>query len=184
MKVKVGIDPDARLKTRPTLHRTLKKEERRYGAFGISCLLSGRVLRKMTAGAVLCRPNGISRRLVAGRTGNRFSGTMEKEGKLECLRCGRCCLADFAAYVTDEDLRRWEKEKRQDILDMLAREHASWEGDHLVSADSGRTLHGCPFFFFDGTRFGCAIHETRPAACRNYEPGSSGLCPQFFKMHA
>jgi Fe-S-cluster containining protein len=76
-----------------------------------------------------------------------------------------------------------EKEKRQDILDMLA---GNTRPGKRSSGFGGfrRTLHGCPFFFFDGTRFGCAIHETRPAACRNYEPGSSGLCPQFFKTHA
>jgi Fe-S-cluster containining protein len=34
---------------------------------------------------------------------------------------------------------------------------------------------------FDGENFCCAIHETRPATCRHYEPGSSELCPQFRK---
>ncbi|MFO7570309.1 MAG: YkgJ family cysteine cluster protein [Smithellaceae bacterium] len=106
---------------------------------------------------------------------------MNSDQKVECRRCGRCCLADFAAYVTVYDIRRWKEENRQDILRMLDSEHAAWEGDHLVSADSGRTLHGCPFFFFDGEQFGCAIHDTRPATCRQYEPGSSELCPQFGK---
>ncbi len=100
---------------------------------------------------------------------------------MECLRCGRCCLADFAAYVTEEDIARWKKENRQDILGMLKHEHAAWEGDHLVCADTGKSLGGCPFFFFDGLQFGCAIHDTRPMTCRHYEPGSSELCPQFFK---
>ena len=31
--------------------------------------------------------------------------------------------------------------------------------------------------------FGCAIHDTRPATCRHYEPGSSELCPQFSKIN-
>ena len=106
---------------------------------------------------------------------------MNEDKKLECQRCGRCCLADFAAYVTDDDIQRWKAQRRLDILCILTREHAAWEGDHLISADSGQTLHGCPFFAFDGEQFGCAIHETRPATCRNYEPGSSELCPQFGK---
>lgn len=105
---------------------------------------------------------------------------MKKNQPIECRRCGRCCLADFAAYVTEEDIIRWKAEQRHDILDILKREHGTWEGDHLVCADSGAALHGCPFFFFDGEQFGCAIHETRPATCRNYQPGSSELCPQFF----
>ncbi len=104
---------------------------------------------------------------------------MDNHHIIECKRCGRCCLADFAAYVTAEDIRRWKAEDRQDILRMLKNEHGVWEGDHLVSSDSGKTLHGCPFFFFDGELFGCAIHDTRPSTCRQYEPGSSELCPQF-----
>ena len=106
---------------------------------------------------------------------------MTPPSAIACKRCGRCCLADFAAYVTEEDKKRWERENRQDILRVLTREHGTWEGDHLVSADSGRTLQGCPFFFFDGEQFGCAIHDTRPATCRQFEPGSSELCPQFGK---
>jgi Fe-S-cluster containining protein len=97
----------------------------------------------------------------------------------ECRRCGRCCLADFAAYVTDDDIRRWKAEGRDDILYILKKEHGTWEGDHLVSADSGNPLHGCPFFAFDGKEFGCGIYETRPATCRKYLAGSSELCPQF-----
>jgi Fe-S-cluster containining protein len=108
---------------------------------------------------------------------------MNDDQKVECRRCGRCCLADFAAYVTDDDIRRWKAEFRDDILRILKQEHGIWEGDHLISADSGETLHGCPFFNFDGEQFGCAIHETRPATCRHYEPGSSELCPQFGKTH-
>lgn len=100
---------------------------------------------------------------------------------LECLRCGCCCMVDFTAYVTDRDVQRWRRENRQDILNVLEREQACWQGDRIVSAVSGRVLEGCPFFQFDGKQFGCAIYETRPAACRNFEPGSSPLCPLFNK---
>lgn len=106
----------------------------------------------------------------------------QMENQKQCLRCGRCCLADFSAYVTDEDVRRWKSQNRLDILNLLKQEHGTWEGDHLVSSESGATLHGCPFFFFDQDQFGCAIHETRPETCRRYEPGSSALCPQFGKL--
>lgn len=99
----------------------------------------------------------------------------------ECLRCGRCCLADFAAYVSKQDIQRWQAQGRTDILQVLENEQGVWQGDHLVNARSGKPLRGCPFFFFDGKRFGCAIHETRPATCRNYVPGSSELCPLYAK---
>jgi len=100
-------------------------------------------------------------------------------GEKECLRCGRCCLADFSAYVSSRDIQRWKEEGRNDILRVLENEQGVWQGDHLVNARSGKPLRGCPFFFFDGERFGCAIHETRPATCRNYEPCSSELCPLY-----
>ena len=106
---------------------------------------------------------------------------MKSDPKIECRRCGRCCLADFTAYVTDEDISRWVTEKRDDILQILRSEHGFWEGDHLISVESGAALHGCPFYAFDGESFGCAIYETRPKTCRHYEPGSSELCSQFGK---
>ncbi len=104
---------------------------------------------------------------------------MEKNQKIECRRCGKCCLADLFAYVTEEDISRWKEEKREDILRVIGHEHGVWMGDHLVSAETGDGLHGCPFFSFDGKEYGCAIYETRPATCRSYEPGSSEICPQF-----
>ena len=58
----------------------------------------------------------------------------------ECRRCGKCCLADFIAYVHPEDLARWRREGRRDILGVIDREHAVWMGDHLVSAEDGRYL--------------------------------------------
>lgn len=108
---------------------------------------------------------------------------MDEKQKNECLRCGRCCLANFAAYVTDLDIARWKEQEREDILNILKREHGQWEGGRLVSAKTGGVLQGCPFYFFDGHDFSCAIHETRPMTCRRYEPGSSKLCPQFDQMY-
>lgn len=106
---------------------------------------------------------------------------MDCSGTIECQRCGRCCLADFRAYVTDEDIGRWKRENRRDILHILGGEEAFWQGDRLVSAESGKGRRGCPFFDFDGEHFSCAIYHTRPATCRGYEAGSSELCPQYRK---
>ncbi len=96
-----------------------------------------------------------------------------------CKRCGVCCMVDFNAYVTEKDILRWRRENRQDILDMIDREHAFWAGDHLVSDVDGRYLTRCPFLTWEGEFHACAIHETRPDVCRNYQPGSSEICAQY-----
>lgn len=108
-----------------------------------------------------------------------YECTMDNSETIECQRCGRCCLADFRAYVTDDDIQRWKREQRRDILHILTGESTFWQGDRLVSADSGKPRRGCPFFDFDAEQFGCAIYDTRPAACRKYAAGSSELCPQY-----
>ncbi|MGC9324224.1 MAG: YkgJ family cysteine cluster protein [Desulfomonilia bacterium] len=96
-----------------------------------------------------------------------------------CMRCGKCCLADMIAYVTTEDFARWRREGRQDILHVIETKNAVWMGDHLVSADSGQYLHACPFLRITGQTCTCSIYETRPQVCRDYEPGSSEICPQW-----
>ncbi len=109
---------------------------------------------------------------------------MNRELVTNCRRCGRCCLADFNAYIKSEDIDRWKEEQRNDILAVLEQEHGVWMGDHLVSSVTGRNLGGCPFFAFDGRTYSCSIYETRPATCRRYEPGSSEICPEFRKNEA
>ena len=102
-----------------------------------------------------------------------------RKGDVSCRRCGKCCLADFAAYVKEEDLQRWEREGRKDILSVIDREHAVWAGDHLISAADGRYLHGCPFLVWEGGHTACGIYATRPAVCRNFLPASAEICPQW-----
>lgn len=96
-----------------------------------------------------------------------------------CRRCGKCCLADFCAYITPEDMKRWHDEGRQDILAIIERERAVWMGDHLISSADGHYLRGCPFLAWEDDHCSCAIHATRPRTCRDYQPGSSEICPQF-----
>jgi Fe-S-cluster containining protein len=96
-----------------------------------------------------------------------------------CTRCGRCCLANISALVSEDDMDRWKEEKREDILHIIERQNATWAGDHLISASDGHYIHGCPFLEWIESHYSCSIYTTRPLTCRNYEPGSSNLCPLF-----
>jgi len=107
---------------------------------------------------------------------------MDHPTGLTCMRCGKCCLTDLIAYVTEEDRKRWTREGRTDILHILDKEHGMWAGDRLVSQDDGHLLQGCPFFTWDGTLGTCTIHETRPGVCRDYVPGSSEFCPHYKRL--
>ncbi len=109
----------------------------------------------------------------------RYTGGVKVHEATPCKRCGKCCLADMIAYTEQEDIDRWKREGRKDILHIIENEHAIWVGDHLISSEDGRYIHGCPFLKWEGDLCSCTIYETRPRVCRDYEPGSSELCPQW-----
>ena len=98
---------------------------------------------------------------------------------LPCLQCGKCCFVDMTAYAEKEDFDRWRAENRQDILEVIEHHHLVWAGDRMISSESGDSPRECPFLYSSGDSFLCSIYETRPAVCRNYQPGSSELCPQW-----
>ncbi|HTZ41283.1 MAG TPA: YkgJ family cysteine cluster protein [Syntrophales bacterium] len=98
---------------------------------------------------------------------------------IPCLRCGICCMADMIADADEEDLERWKRDDRNDILQVYR--DARWVGDHFVSVATGMTIHDCPFLDYRDGFFACTIYETRPRVCRDFEPGSSEICSQFQK---
>ncbi|HNY64940.1 MAG TPA: YkgJ family cysteine cluster protein [Deltaproteobacteria bacterium] len=106
---------------------------------------------------------------------------MNPQEHQECARCGKCCLADMIAYVTPDDMERWVREDRKDILHIIENEQAVWLGDHFISCRTGRPIHGCPFLEMEGRVTSCSIHSTRPGVCRNYQPGASEICPLWYR---
>jgi len=98
-----------------------------------------------------------------------------------CKRCGTCCLSGLFFYIRDEDIERWERDGRNDILHVIDNLQAVWAGDHFVSARDGTFLHGCPFLEWEGDIYRCSIYDTRPRVCREYQPGSSRICPQYYR---
>jgi len=95
-----------------------------------------------------------------------------------CKRCAKCCLSIFA-HASGEDMERWRLEGKEEILLTLKRARAVWAGDIIVSQEDGEMLSKCPFLRDEGEFYSCAIYEDRPKVCRNFQPGSSDLCPQF-----
>ena len=85
-------------------------------------------------------------------------------------------MADMIADADAEDLARWKREGRDDILRVYR--DALWVGDHFLSVTTGMTIHDCPFLDFRDGHFTCTIYATRPRVCRDFEPGSSSICPQ------
>jgi len=101
------------------------------------------------------------------------------EKPLSCLQCGKCCFVDLTAYAQQEDYDRWRAEKRQDILDLIENRHLVWAGDRLISAETGEPPQECHFLCRSGDKWLCSIYGTRTLVCREYQPGSSELCPQW-----
>ncbi|MCX5807176.1 MAG: YkgJ family cysteine cluster protein [Proteobacteria bacterium] len=105
----------------------------------------------------------------------------EKDGDITCRRCGACCHVDMIAYVSPEDIQRWEKEQRYDILDRLHDNNVFWAGDRIINK-FGTSVTSCFYLNWDVSFFSCEIYETRPMICRNFIPGSSELCPLYYRQ--
>jgi Fe-S-cluster containining protein len=87
----------------------------------------------------------------------------------------------MSAYVpaTEEDMERWRREDKKEILRAMEHSKALWAGDVVVSSEDGRILFSCPFLRYEEKYYCCTIYEDRPKTCRAFKPGSSELCSQF-----
>jgi Fe-S-cluster containining protein len=83
------------------------------------------------------------------------------------------------AYVSPEDIQRWEKEQRYDIISRLRDNSVLWAGDRIINK-SGAKVTDCFYLDWKGSSFFCKIYDTRPMVCRKFIPGSSELCPLFY----
>lgn len=93
-----------------------------------------------------------------------------------CSRCGKCCT--HAGYMgslsaTPEDVKRWRREGRDDILRFVAiiGSGKNPSADLWVTPDGIEKLR-CPFVRKDPNKptYRCTIYETRPEVCRDYVP--------------
>lgn len=89
--------------------------------------------------------------------------------KLVCRRCGRCCKeAQGLLTATAKDIKRWEKQHREDILS-YADIYPVGYADLWVDPIAGEVLNKCPFLKRIGLRkYSCTIWETRPEQCADW----------------
>ncbi len=82
-----------------------------------------------------------------------------------CLQCGQCCES-FGGHLhaSLRDLRRWQEQGRQDLLDGVNRLGWIW-----VDPQTKQLLDTCPHLDrSDPEHVRCAIQEIKPDMCRAY----------------
>jgi Fe-S-cluster containining protein len=121
-----------------------------------------------------------------GQMGIRIETGMED---FSCRQCGRCCTSlDYHNELTEEDVVRWERLGRTDILQWVR----GIEGRGRRKAYRIWTVPGttrpadmCPFLkkIPSENRWECLIHDVKPAICRQYpltrKHGIMTGCPGF-----
>lgn len=88
-----------------------------------------------------------------------------KTGESRCLCCGSCCEA-FGGHLhaAKDDLERWRREGRDDLLSRVNRLDWIW-----VDPETRALVERCPFILrIDAERSICSINDTKPAMCRAY----------------
>lgn len=91
----------------------------------------------------------------------------------ECKKCGKCCIKYCSTFsATENDIKRWKKEKRLDIISYVSfmDPNKTW-GDLFFNPKTGEEIFGrCPFLRKDNNKitYHCQIHTTKPDVCRNY----------------
>lgn len=93
---------------------------------------------------------------------------MTDEDELDCLSCGACCrqASDGRILVPAEDLVRWRRDGRDDILGQLVPGHFGERAFAFTSEGA------CVHLGMAGQPHACRIYEARGTTCREFERGS------------
>jgi Fe-S-cluster containining protein len=96
----------------------------------------------------------------------------------KCKQCGRCCLNlhdAFSQCATDDDIKMWEKEGRDDILEWVSSIHLG--NDHhihdiWINPATHEDVERCPWLrkLPNQDKYVCRIHEDKPEHCRKFPP--------------
>lgn len=108
-----------------------------------------------------------------------------------CKQCGGCCLRlGFEIQITENDICRWEKQGREDILDRIDIYFfkSLVVGDAWFHPRTTKEVDRCPWLKRpQNKKYICTIQNTKPEACKEF-PKSKGHaeeynCPGFKKSH-
>lgn len=97
-----------------------------------------------------------------------------------CLACGICCeVYGDALAACPEDLERWRREGRHDLLAGVGPEGELW-----VDPATGEWRAGCPYLVRESKDHArCSIHATKPRLCRDYPTEAHGYrCVRGFRF--
>ena len=94
----------------------------------------------------------------------------------KCKQCGNCCLKLRDAVeicATDKDMRMWEREGREDILewvDPIPIGESKFVYDIWISPVTGEDVQRCPWLrkLRGKDKYFCRIHDVKPEHCRKY----------------
>ena len=94
----------------------------------------------------------------------------------KCKQCGNCCLNlgdAFETCATDQDIRFWNEEKRDDILewvDPISVGGGQFVYDIWISPVTGDDVSRCPWLrkLPKKNKYICRIHDVKPLHCRKY----------------
>lgn len=96
----------------------------------------------------------------------------------KCKQCGKCCIKFGPELsISTEDILRWRKENRGDILAWVWIENGNSKypvGDAWFDPQTGSEVNECPWLSkLPSGKYLCKIYETRPQICKRFSPESS-----------
>ena len=94
--------------------------------------------------------------------------------RFNCQQCGKCCSAYSGHLMAKaQDIVRWRKEGRKDILSrvrVLEAQGVVAGGEIWINPRTGRKVRACPFLERNKKtkKARCLIQDTKPLVCRKY----------------
>jgi len=96
--------------------------------------------------------------------------------EFSCKQCGNCCINLSGAFITcadEDDIDRWEKMGRSDILEWVAYLPLggnSFVYDIWIDPKTGEDVQKCPWLrkLPKKDKYVCRINDVKPRHCREY----------------